>query len=55
MTEKQNRFAEVQQDQSPSAYGSIAGGQNGESEAFSMITEEPHEETDAIIKEYEQY
>lgn len=55
VTENQTRFAEVQQDQSPSAYGSIAGGQNGESEAFITVTEEPHEEKNAIIKEYEQY
>ena len=55
VTENQTRFAEVQQDQSPSAYGSVAIGQNGGSEAFTIVTEELYEEKDAIIKEHKRY
>jgi hypothetical protein len=48
VTEDQNRFAEVRQTQSPSAYGSIAGETREEPEAISVITEEAREEPEAV-------
>ena len=40
VTEDQNRFAEVQEMQSPTAYGSIAGNQHRETESISLETKD---------------
>jgi len=48
VTEDQTRLAEVQQTQSPSAYGSIAEEPPEESEAITIIAGEPREESEVI-------
>ncbi len=45
VTEEQTRFAEVQQTQSPSAYGSLVGESHKEPEPIPIIAEEPHDES----------
>ena len=45
VTEEQTRFAEVQQTQSPSAYGSLVGESRKEPEPIPIIAEEPREES----------
>jgi len=55
VTEDQTRLAEVRQPQLLLAYGSIVEELREESDATTLMTEEPYEESDAIIAENEQY
>jgi hypothetical protein len=48
VTEDQTRFAEVQQPESPSAYGSIAGESHKESDTITMVARELCEESENI-------
>jgi hypothetical protein len=55
VTEDQTRLAEVRQPQLLLAYGSIVEELREESDATTLMTEEPYEESDAVIAENEQY
>ncbi len=48
VTKDQTRLAEVQQSQSPSAYGSVAEPQSQSPSAYGSIAEQPNEESEAI-------
>ena len=48
VTEEQNRLAEVQQPQFPSAYGLIAGRASKKSEAVTIVDEDMHEKSQIV-------